>query len=131
MKQRHGAIRRARVFRRASTVAECALWKLLRNRNFVGLKFRRQYPIGRYIVDFACVEKRIVIEADGKHHGHSWVHDRARDAWIASRGFSVLRFSNEQILCAPTTVVEVIVQALASDSPSPTERSEVGEGVGG
>ncbi|MBS3966654.1 MAG: endonuclease domain-containing protein [Truepera sp.] len=85
----------ARQLRHAMTSEEYLLWQRLR-RNQLGVKFRRQEPIGRYIVDFVCFEHRVIIEADGSHHLNNPA-DKARDAFFASQGFVVLRFWNSDI----------------------------------
>jgi len=80
----------ARKMRREPTLNERALWRLLRDRRLEGVKFRRQVPIGRYIVDFLSLRHRLIIEADGPTHEDS-PHDLARDAWLRSQGFRVER----------------------------------------
>jgi very-short-patch-repair endonuclease len=87
---------RARHMRKVMTPAERALWYALRNSRFMGLKVRRQVPIGPFIADFYCAEHRLIIEADG--FGHGSVRDVARDAWLASKGFRVLRLWNRDVL---------------------------------
>ncbi len=89
------SVGRARRLRKDATATERLLWGLLRGRNFAGLKFRRQMPIGPYVVDFVCVRHRLVIEADGPFHDAE--QDRARDRWLASEGFRILRFTNAQV----------------------------------
>ena len=79
------------------TDAEAALWSLLRAKRLGGFKFRRQVQIGRYIVDFVCFERRLIIEADGSQHADSPT-DRARDAWLQNEGFEILRFWNNDVL---------------------------------
>ncbi len=79
------------------TDAEGALWRLLRDRRMDGWRFRRQEPIGHYIVHFVCFEARLVIEADGGQHFDSEM-DRTRDAYLQSQGFRVLRLWNTEIL---------------------------------
>ena len=92
---RKAAVPQARALRRASPVTERDLWKLLRNRRLEGLKFRRQVPMGPYVLDFACMRCRIVVEADGPFHDP--VSDAQRDAWLATQGLRILRFSNREI----------------------------------
>jgi very-short-patch-repair endonuclease len=87
---------RARHMRKAMTSAERALWYALRNRRFMGLKVRRQVPIGPFIADFYCSERRLIIEADGFGHGSS--RDIQRDAWLTAQGFRILRLWNHDIL---------------------------------
>jgi very-short-patch-repair endonuclease len=78
------------------TDAERLLWSRLRRR-FLGTKFRRQLPVGRFIVDFACLGSNLVIEVDGGQHLES-AADEARDRWLAENGFRVLRFWNHEVL---------------------------------
>jgi very-short-patch-repair endonuclease len=88
-------IERSRELRRTMTREEALLWTLLR-RNALGVRFRRQHPIGPYLADFACLRPKLVVEVDGTHHLES-DYDIARDAFIRSRGFAVLRFWNEEV----------------------------------
>jgi very-short-patch-repair endonuclease len=83
--------------RRDPTEAERKLWYALRDRRMQALKFRRQAPIGPYIVDFLCIAHRLVVEADGSQHAES-KRDAIRDEWLAREGYAVLRFSNRDIL---------------------------------
>ncbi|HRD29371.1 MAG TPA: DUF559 domain-containing protein [Caulobacter sp.] len=99
--------------RRAPTLNERALWKLLRNRRLDGLKFRRQVPIGRYIVDFLCLRHRLIVEADGPTHDDS-LRDQERDAWLAGQGFHVMRFANAEIERWPSRVLDAICAAVAA-----------------
>ena len=92
---------------------ERALWNLLRGRRLEGLKFRRQVPIGRYVVDFLCLRHRLIVEADGPHHEDS-LHDVERDAWLRSQGFRVLRFANKEIEDWPERVLDAITAAVAT-----------------
>ena len=108
-----------RRLRRDATEAERALWRLLRNRALGGAKFRRQFPIGNFIADFACLEHRLIVEADGGQHGSS-NSDQARTEWLVSQGFRVLRFWNNEILENPGGVAAVLLEALRQPSdPSP------------
>ena len=81
----------ARAMRREPTDAEIALWRILRDRRLSMLKFRRQVPIDRYIVDFVCFERRLIVEADGAQHAEN-PRDMTRDAFLAGQGFHILRF---------------------------------------
>ena len=87
----------ARELRRNLTPAEAALWGLPRDRRLSKLKWRRQTPIGHYIVDFVCLQHRLIVECDGSQHADS-PSDVVRDAWFASQGFRVLRFWNNDVL---------------------------------
>jgi very-short-patch-repair endonuclease len=80
------------------TDAERKLWQALRKRQLLGMKFRRQVPIGRYFVDFVCFEKKLVIEVDGSQHKELFEYDGKRTAWLNSRGFKVLRLWNNDVL---------------------------------
>jgi very-short-patch-repair endonuclease len=97
----------ARTMRRAPTDAERALWRLLRDRRFSGYKFRRQTPLGPFIVDFLCFEARLIVEADGGQHADN-SYDRDRDAWLAAQGFRIRRFWNVDILTQPTMVADTL-----------------------
>jgi very-short-patch-repair endonuclease len=97
----------ARAMRAEPTDSERQLWYALRDRRMEALKFRRQAPIGPYIVDLLCVSHRLVVEADGSQHAES-KHDAARDAWLAREGYTVLRFSNRDILTARESVLVTI-----------------------
>lgn len=97
MRQNDLQTARARDLRQSMTEAERKLWFALRDRRFRGLKFRRQVPIGPFIVDFFCVEAKLVIEADGGQHSES-PQDAARDAWLRAQGLVVLRLWNDHIL---------------------------------
>jgi len=97
----------ARELRRNTTDAERRLWTRLRYRQ-LGHKFRRQQPIGTYIVDFVCLEKRVVVELDGGQHAEQVESDKARTNWLNNEGFTVLRFWNNEILESLDAVVEVI-----------------------
>ena len=103
--------------RRVQTDAERKLWAVVRNRAHGGHKFKRQVLIGRYIADFACIERKLVIELDGGQHADRAYYDRERDAVISARGFRVLRFWNQDVLMDMDAVLDGIVLAL--DSPSP------------
>ncbi len=100
----------ARALRREPPATERLLWSLLRDRRLEGLKFRRQVPLGRYVIDFLCPRHRLIIEADGPHHEDS-VRDQIRDAWLGAQGFRVLRFTNKRIQDFPDAVLAEIIQA--------------------
>ena len=102
---------RAKDMRREPALYERRLWKLLRDRNLEGLKFRRQVVLGRYIVDFVCFRHRLIVEADGPLHEERIDHDAVRDAWLKDEGFVVLRFTNQQIENRSWEVVSAIIAA--------------------
>ena len=108
---------KARELRKNMTDAERALWKHLRLRQFCGHKFRRQQPMGRYIVDFVCFEKRLIIEVDGGFHSEQIIYGSNRDAWFEEQGFRVLRFWDNQVLTEIDAVKDKIMQALSWTSP--------------
>src|ERR1700692_133971 len=93
-------IDRARALRRDTGSAEKKLWYRLRDRQLAGRRFRRQVPIGSYIVDFACLSARLIIEIDGGQHNEevNEVLDATRTVWLESRGYQVLRFWNSYVL---------------------------------
>lgn len=107
----------ARALRKNPTDAERALWNGLRFWQVGGYKFRRQQPIGDYIVDFVCLEKKIVIEVDGGQHAEQEEYDGVRDAWLRGKGYSVLRFWNNDVLHNLDGVKETISQALGATLP--------------
>jgi very-short-patch-repair endonuclease len=98
------------------TEAEKRIWFRLRAHRLNGASFRRQFPIGSYIIDFACLDARLIVEIDGGQHGESQ-RDRVRDAWLASKGFTILRFWNNDVLSNTNGVIERIVEALNGSSP--------------
>jgi len=97
--------------RHQPTEAEKKLWLLLRDRRFVGHKFRRQVPIGPYIADFVCYSAKLIVEADGSQHAES-PRDSLRDAELARRGFRLLRIWNHDILARPAAVADAVWAAL-------------------
>ena len=107
----------ARQLRRRSTDAEIALWRILRASSLAGIKFRRQQPIGPYIVDFISFSHHLIVECDGGQHADS-ASDTARDMWFAEQGFRTLRFWNHEILANREGVIQVILEAVTSPSPS-------------
>lgn len=84
----------AKGLRKRSTNVEQLLWSLLRAGRFEGMKFRRQHPVGQYIADFACLERKLIIELDGGHHAlpEELLKDRQRNTWLEKEGYSVVRF---------------------------------------
>jgi very-short-patch-repair endonuclease len=126
-------IKRARRLRKTPTRVEEFFWTLVRDRALEGLRFRRQVPIGFYVVDFACLSARLIIEADGGVHALRTFDDAKRDAWLTSQGFRVLRFPTAEILGKPNQVLAAIRDA-AGKPPSERLRRppspEMGEGIG-
>ena len=105
---------RAQVLRRRQTKAERLLWKQLANRQIAGAKFRRQQPIGRYIVDFVSFERRLVIEVDGGHHDEddTRISDEDRTSWFEANGYKIIRFWNNEVEKNLDGVLERILEAL-------------------
>jgi len=100
--------------------AEQVLWKVLRGRQVSGLKFRRQHPFGNYILDFVCLEYKLVIEVDGGQHGQQAGYDESRTQELQGSGFCLLRFWNNEVLKEIESVkekIELVVQELQSHPP--------------
>lgn len=95
---------------------ERILWQLLRNRQLLDLKFRRQVSVGPYFVDFACIEKRLVIEIDGDSHKERYHADQARELVIRDQGWHVIRASNDDVLTNLEGVLTFIVTTLGFDA---------------
>ena len=102
----------ARSLRKNPTEAERLLWRHLRLHQLGGWKFRRQQPVRTYIVDFVCLEKRLIVEVDGGQHAAQMEQDAQRAAWLEAEGFRVLRFWNTEVLRDTTAVQETIRAAL-------------------
>ncbi|RYF92415.1 MAG: DUF559 domain-containing protein [Caulobacteraceae bacterium] len=121
----------ARRMRSAPTFHEERLWKLLRNRRLERLKFRRQVPIGRYVIDFLCFRHRLIIEADGPFHDED--QDAVRDAWLKAQGFRVLRFPNATISNRPGDVIAAVLKAvearLTTDYAAPKDFAGIDTGA--
>jgi very-short-patch-repair endonuclease len=125
------SLNQAKALRNKMTEAERRLWYWLRAHRLSGHKFKRQVPIGSYIVDFACLGRRLVIEVDGGQHADS-LSDKRRDAWLKAQGFEVLRFWNSDVLKNTEGVLALISEALdhcpspgALRAPSSPRRGEV------
>ena len=110
---------KARELRKNLTEAERTLWKYLRLRQFDGNKFRRQQPIGKYIVDFVCFEKKLIVEVDGGQYNEQVIYDSERNEWLKKQGFRILRFWNNQVLKEIDGVEGGIMEALSSYSYTP------------
>ncbi|MGE5303194.1 MAG: endonuclease domain-containing protein [Alphaproteobacteria bacterium] len=102
------SIAKAREFRNHPTDAERVLWHHLRLRQIGGSKFRRQRPVGPYIVDFICLEKKIVVEVDGGQHNKRLGYDVKRDEYLRAQGLVVLRFWDHEVLGQIDDVKEAI-----------------------
>ena len=104
---------RAREMRHTPTDAERKLWRLLRGKRF-GVRFRRQQPVGPYVVDFYCSPARLVIELDGSQHGLEVLRrlDERRTQWLEAQGYRVLRFWNDEVFHHQESVLDRIILAL-------------------
>ena len=114
MKKSQEQIAFARQLRQKQTDAERALWGRLRNKQLEGVKFRRQQPIGPYIVDLASFERKLVIEIDGGQHNEKEMRERdeGRTRWLKERGYQVLRFWGNEVLVNMQGVLERVREAL-------------------
>jgi very-short-patch-repair endonuclease len=116
----------ARALRKSLTPQERKLWYYLRNRRFGGFKFRRQFPIGPYIVDFCCFSTKLIIELDGGQHNDSnfIIKDRRRDSYLKNLGFTILRFWNNELDNNRQVVLDSIYDQLQILTPSPSPKGE-------
>ncbi len=123
----------ARELRKNPTDCERLLWLHLRAGRLQGFKFKRQQPLGDYIVDFVCFQTRVIVEADGGQHADQTEYDACRDNWLTNQGFRVLRFWNNDILTNTEGVLAVILDACNHnvDTPSPQPLSRQGRGAKG
>ena len=112
---------RIRELRRNSTSTEQRLWQLLRSRSLKKFKFRREHPIGEFIVDFCCLEKRLVVEVDGEVHNFQAADDGRRTALLKEKGYKVLRFWNQEVAERPNDVLAKITGMRESIRHSVTE----------
>ncbi|MFA4940327.1 endonuclease domain-containing protein [Brevundimonas sp.] len=103
-----GSVSRARILRRALTPPEARLWIHLRRRSLDGLKFRRQHPVGVYVLDFYCAEAMLAVEVDGESHADRFEYDAQRTRWLESQGIYVIRFSAESVRVNLGAVLDVI-----------------------
>ena len=116
----------AKRLRKHSTDTERHLWRYLRNRQIDSLKFRRQQPVGSYVVDFVNLEKKVVIELDGGQHALD-PDDKIRDEWLRAEGYEVLRFWDNQVFSNLEGVLETIRDALFTPHPVPLPQGERGD----
>ena len=130
LKQVSDLITNARQLRKNLTDSEKRLWLELRLRQ-TGYKFRRQFAIGKYIVDFACPERKLIVELDGGHHAGQADYDAGRTRWLESQGFRVLRFWNNEIQTNLNGVKEVIYKYLKEAKPPPPSSPVRHYAVGG
>jgi very-short-patch-repair endonuclease len=118
---KRGNITLARTLRKDSTWSERTLWKHLRNRGVGGVKFRRQFSIGPYILDFYCADALLAVELDGDVHGQPQQerHDRRRDEIVTDAGIKVLRFWNEEVRVNLDGVLEEILRTVQRRTTTP------------
>jgi very-short-patch-repair endonuclease len=116
----------ARRLRKNSTDTEEHLWRYLRDRQIEGFKFRRQQPVGSYVVDFVNLEKKVVVELDGGQHAFD-PGDKTRDEWLRTEGYKVLRFWDNQVFSNLEGVLESIRDALFTPHPGPLLQGERGD----
>lgn len=120
---------RARAFRKALTPPEARLWSRLKGRSVHGIKFRKQHPVGPYILDFYCAEARLAVEVDGSVHDDpkQLDHDRRRSAWLSSQRVRVIRVAALGVLRELDGVLEFVAmtarERLPSASPPPSRRT--------
>lgn len=105
-------IKSARQLRNNQTAAERRLWQKLKRRQIANVKFRRQQPIGPFIVDFVCFERRLIVEVDGGQHAERVSYDEERTRWLQAQGYRVLRFWNHDVLANTEAVAQVILEAV-------------------
>ncbi|MGE8445961.1 MAG: endonuclease domain-containing protein [Comamonas sp.] len=107
-------LQQARALRQSPTTAEQVLWRHLRNRQLAGTKFRRQHPLGPYILDFVCLAQGLVVEVDGGQHAdlQAQGYDRQRTVWLRQQGLRVLRFWNHEVVQQTNEVLAHVLQAL-------------------
>jgi very-short-patch-repair endonuclease len=116
----------AKKLRKQSTDTERQLWRYLRNRQMEGFKFRRQQPIGSYVVDFVDLERKVIVELDGGQHTLN-PEDKIRDEWLRVEGYRVLRFWDNEVFNNLTGVLETIRDALLTPHPTPLPQGERGD----
>jgi uncharacterized radical SAM protein YgiQ len=112
-------VQRSRDLRRESTDAERHLWRHLRRRQIAGARFRRQHPLGPYIVDFVSLDHRLVVELDGGQHADQRAYDEARSQWLDGRGFRVIRFWNHEVFQETEAVLQTIHDELTQQTAPP------------
>lgn len=119
----------AKSLRTHQTEAEQRLWYHLWAHRFMKLKFKRQKPMGSYIVDFICEERMLIVEVDGGQHTEQLVYDQRRDAWLRGQGYTVLRFWNNEVMQQLDGVLEKIRLVCFSEPSPPTPLPQAGEGI--
>lgn len=127
------SLKNARELRKNATDCERLLWLHLRGKRLQGFKFKRQQPLGNYIVDFVCFQTRLIVEADGGQYADQVEYDTRRDEWLKSQGFKILRFWNNDILTNTEGVLATILKPCMdyADTPSPHPLPHQGGGAKG
>jgi very-short-patch-repair endonuclease len=125
----------AKQLRKTITPAEQQLWQALRGGKLAGLKFRRQHPVGNFILDFYCAVHKLVVEVDGGIHETQIEYDAARTIELESYGYTIMRFTNDRVLQELETVLAEILQAVELHSIQDTEEPlapspKLGRGLG-
>lgn len=120
------AVDHARELRQQQTDAEARLWSHLRGRRLQGFKFRRQHPLGSYILDFVCLDARLVVELDGGQHADAQAYDDRRTVFIEQQGMRVIRFWNHEVLTKTAAVLDKIWQTLQTLTPTLSRERERG-----
>lgn len=126
-------LKNAKALRTNQTEAESRLWYQLRAHRFMNLKFKRQKPMGHYIVDFVCLEHQLIIELDGGQHADQVEYDKARDDYFNIEGFTVLRFWNNEVMQEMEAVLgkiqDVVLNRIDGARPHPSPLQPAGEGT--
>ena len=108
-------VQRSRELRQKMTLPEKILWQFLRGSSFAGLRFRRQHPVGHYIADFCCLQKKLIIELDGEYHTKIEQEDKKRDDFFKEHGYRILRFTNDNVFDHIERMLQTIAQELEID----------------
>jgi len=115
--------RNARALRKSETDAERKIWQQLRSRSLNGAKFRRQHPVGPYIVDFIYINEKLIIELDGGQHQQQQAYDVQRTAFLEMAGYQVMRFWDNDVLLRTESVMQAIHNAVVTPHPNPLPTS--------
>jgi very-short-patch-repair endonuclease len=116
---------RASFLRSNQTIAERRLWQKLQSKRCAGRRFRRQFRLGAYIVDFVCLSDRLVVEVDGESHNHTIARDEERSRWIESQGFRIVRFTNDDVRYRLEGVVQMIEAEILGATVLKTEQKGI------
>ena len=127
--ERKDKLRYARELRKSMTPAEQKLWKALRSRRCGDIKFRRQVPFGGFVVDFCCLRPPLIVEIDGQVHAQKKEYDLVREQMLREKGFTVIRFSNEEVSNDFSGVLETIAHVAAEKTKHIHPPSPLGEGA--